>query len=84
MADSKVDTYAELVNRLTGHHPGVPRQIVEEQVVKALEGTWLFGEDPTTVELVEVIASENVSRVDRAMRGGADLSDESESATAGP
>jgi hypothetical protein len=81
MSETQADPYAALVDRLAGSHPGVPRQIVEEQVAKALEGTWLFGQDPTTVEVVETIATENVSRVAGAMRGGADLSDESPTTT---
>jgi hypothetical protein len=73
MADSETEQYGELVGRLAGDYPDVPQQVVEEQVAKAVEGTHLFGEIPTTVELVETIAAENVARVDRAMRGGADL-----------
>lgn len=76
MADPETEHYGELVDRLAEDHPDVPQQIVEEQVVKAVEGTQLFGEVPTTVEIVETIATENVSRVDRAMRGGADLSED--------
>jgi hypothetical protein len=75
MADSETEQYGELVDRLARDYPDVPQQVVEEQVAKAVEGTHLFGE-PTTVELVETIATENVARVDRAMRGGADLSEE--------
>ena len=77
MADSETEQYGELVDRLAGDYPDVPHQVVEEQVAKAVEGTHLFGEVPTTVELVETIATENVVRVDRAMRGGADLSEDS-------
>jgi|EndMetStandDraft_8_1072994.scaffolds.fasta_scaffold547586_2 hypothetical protein len=73
MADSETEQYGELVGRLAGDYPDVPQHVVEEQVAKAVEGTHLFGEVPTTAELVETIATENVARVDRAMRGGADL-----------
>jgi hypothetical protein len=75
MADSETEQYRELVDRLVGDYPGVPQQVVEEQVAKAVEGTQLFGRVPTTVDLVETIAAENVARVDRAMRSGADLSE---------
>jgi hypothetical protein len=73
MADSESEQYGELVDRLAGDYPAVPQQILEEQVAKAVEGARLFGQDSTTAGLVETIATENVSRVDRAMRGGADL-----------
>jgi hypothetical protein len=78
MADSETEQYGELVDRLAGDHPDVPQQVVEEQVAKAVEGTQLFGQVPTTVELVETIATENVSRVERAVRGGSDLIEEAQ------
>jgi hypothetical protein len=74
MPDVNMAACAALVDRLVRRHPDVPRLLVEEQVAKAVEGAWLFGEDPATVELVETISSENVAGVARAMRGGADLS----------
>jgi hypothetical protein len=84
MADSETETeteqYGALVDRLAGDYPDVPQQVVEEQVAKAVEGTHLFGQVPTSVHLVETIATENVSRVDRAMRGGADLSEDEQEA----
>ena len=76
MADSETERYGALVDRLAGDYPDVPQQVVEEQVAKAVEGTHLFGQVPTSVEIVETIATENVSRVDRAMRGGADVSED--------
>ena len=76
MADSETEQYGALVDRLAGDYPDVPQQVVEEQVVKAVEGTQLFGQVPTSVEIVETIATENVSRVDRAVRGGADVSED--------
>ena len=76
MPDSKTAPHTALVDRLAAGHPAVPRQVVEEQVAKALEGARLFGEDLAGVELVETIATENVARVARAMDGGADLSEE--------
>jgi hypothetical protein len=76
MADSETERYGELVDRLAGEYPHVPHQVVEEQVVKAVEGAHLFGEGPTTADLVETIATENVSRVERAMRSGADVSED--------
>jgi hypothetical protein len=81
MADSETERYGALVDRLAGEYPGVPQQVVEEQVAKAVEGTHLFGQVPTSAELVETIAAENVSRVDRAMRGGADLSEDDQEAS---
>jgi hypothetical protein len=80
MADSETERYGALVDRLAGDYPDVPQQVVEEQVAKAVEGTHLFGDVPTSVELVETIAAENVSRVDLAMRGGADVSEDGEEA----
>ena len=77
MADFETGRYRALVDRLAGDYSRVPQQLLEEQVAKAVEGTNLFGQVPTTMELIEVIAAENVSRIDRAMRGGADLSEES-------
>jgi hypothetical protein len=76
MADSETERYGALIDRLAGDYPDVPQQVVEEQVARAVEGTHLFGQVPTSVEIVETIATENVSRVDRAMRGGADLSED--------
>jgi hypothetical protein len=73
MADPESEQYGELVGRLAEDHPDVPQQVVEEQVAKAVEGTQLFGQVPTTVELVETIATENVSRVECAVHSGADL-----------
>jgi hypothetical protein len=75
MADSETEHYGELVDRLAGEHPAVPHQVVEEQVANAVVGTHLFGEEPTTADLVEAIATENVSRVERAVLNGADLGD---------
>jgi hypothetical protein len=80
MADPETEQYGALVDRLTDDYPDVPQQVVEEQVAKAVEGTHLFGQVPTSVELVETIATENVARVDRAVRGGADLSEEEQEA----
>ncbi len=76
MADSETEQYGELVDRLASDYPDVPQHVVEEQVASAVEGTQLFGQVPTTVELVETIATENVSRVDSAMRSGADVNEE--------
>jgi hypothetical protein len=76
MADSEPEEYGELVDRLAEDYPGVPQQVVEEQVARAVEGTQFFGEVPTTTDIVETIAAENVSRVDRAMQDGADLGEE--------
>jgi hypothetical protein len=73
MADRETEQYGDMVGRLIEDHPGVPQQVVEEQVAKAVEGTQLFGQVPTTVQLVETIATENVSRVECAVRDGADL-----------
>jgi hypothetical protein len=75
MADPETEQYGELVDRLADEHPVVPHQVVEEQVAHAVEGTHLFGEGPTTADLVETIANENVTRVERAVLNGADLSD---------
>jgi hypothetical protein len=83
MAEREMERYGALVDRLAGDYPDVPPQVVEEQVAKAVEGTHLFGEVATTVELVETIATENVARVDRAMRGGADLSEDDREAEGG-
>lgn len=73
MADYETEEYGALVDRLAGDHPDVPRQVVEEQVAEAVEGARLFGQAPASAEIVETIAAENVARVDRAMRGGAEL-----------
>ncbi|MDN3358254.1 hypothetical protein [Actinomadura sp. DC4] len=76
MAEPETEQYGALVDRLSGDHPDVPAQVVEEQVVRAIEGAHLFGQVPTSAEIVETIAAENVARVERAVRGGADLSEE--------
>ena len=70
------ESYPELVERLAGLYPDLPRQLVEEQVAKAIEGTQLFGEGPGTLELIEKISIENVARVAGALGGGADLHEE--------
>jgi hypothetical protein len=78
------EPYPELVDRLTGLYPDVPRHLVEEQVAKAIEGTQLFGEGPGTIELIEKISVENVARLEGAMRVGADLGEEGSAEATAP